>query len=118
MTHVPSLPTVPSQKLTAANEIWSNLTAATVGDRDYTASIETARRHALENNAKHLEAAQMLEKKMNTRERWRPGCLEWEAAATKVVMRRYQRCIDILEGLVVARMFELTKMNMSQTGTF
>jgi len=87
-----------------------------MGDRDYTTSMETARRHALENNMKHLQAAQMLEKKMNTRERWRPGSLEWEAAAAKVVMRRYQRCIDILEGLVVARMFELTKMNMSQTG--
>jgi hypothetical protein len=60
----------------------------------------------------------MLERKMNTRERWRPGSLEWEAAAAKVVMWRYQRCIDILEGLVVARMFELTKMNMSQTGMF
>jgi hypothetical protein len=90
MKHVPSLPTAPSQKLTAANKIWSNLTAATVGDRDYTASIETARRHALENNAKHLQAAQMLEKKMNTRECWRPGSLEWEAAAVKVVMQRYQ----------------------------
>jgi len=30
--------------------------------------------------------------------------------------RRYQRCLDSLEGLVVARMFELKKMNMSQTG--
>ena len=37
----------------------------------------------------------------------------------KVKMRRYQQyqqSIDILEGLVVAHMFELTKMNMSQTG--
>ena len=31
-------------------------------------------------------------------------------------MRTYQRCIDALEGLIVARMFELTKMNRSQTG--
>lgn len=42
MNLVLSLPTVPSWKLTAANEIWSNLTTATVGNRDYTASIETA----------------------------------------------------------------------------
>ena len=26
--------------------------------------------------------------------------------------------LDALEGLIVSRMFELTKMNMSQTGTF
>jgi len=31
-------------------------------------------------------------------------------------MWTYQRCIDVLEGLVVAQMFELTKMNRSQTG--
>jgi hypothetical protein len=104
------------RKLAAANDIWSNLTAATLGERDYTASLETSRRHALENHSKHLQAVQMLERKMNIRERWEPGTLEWKAAAEKVVMRRYQRCIDVLEGLVVARMFELTKMNMSQTG--
>ena len=28
----------------------------------------------------------------------------------------YQRCLDDLEGLIISRMFELTKMNMSQTG--
>jgi hypothetical protein len=87
-----------------------------VSKRDYTMSLETAHRHALENNTKHLQAAQMLEMKMNIRERWRPGGLEWQAAVEKVVMWCYQHCIDILEGLVVAWMFELTKMNMSQTG--
>ena len=30
---------------------------------------------------------------------------------------RYQKALDKLEGLVVARLFELTKMNMSRTGT-
>ncbi|KAF8222408.1 hypothetical protein L208DRAFT_1048587, partial [Tricholoma matsutake] len=29
--------------------------------------------------------------------------------------RHYQQCLDELEGLIVSRMFELTKMNMSQT---
>jgi hypothetical protein len=33
-----------------------------------------------------------------------------------VTMRKYQRALDHLEGLIVACMFELTKMNMSQTG--
>lgn len=31
-------------------------------------------------------------------------------------MRKYQRALDVLEGLIVSRMFELTKMNRSQTG--
>jgi hypothetical protein len=29
----------------------------------------------------------------------------------------YQRCLDSLKGLIVLRMFELTKMNLLQTGT-
>jgi hypothetical protein len=48
--------------------------------------------------------------------RWLPVDLQWKATAIKVGKRRYQRCLDELEGLVVSRMFELTKMNMSQTG--
>jgi len=82
-----------------------------------TRSIETARRHAIEANHKELGAVQVLEKKMNITSRWELKSVEWKAAADKVVKRRYQRCIDNLEGLVVARMFELSKMNMSQTGS-
>lgn len=81
-----------------------------------TASIETARRHALEEHAKHLSAVHGLESKLNITVRWVAGSTQWEEAGRKVKMRTYQRCIDSLEGLVVARMFELTKMNMSQTG--
>ena len=57
-----------------------------------------------------------MEKRLNVTSRWLPGSEEWKAAAEKVSMRQYQRCLDTLEGLIVARMFELTKMNMSQTG--
>ena len=53
---------------------------------------------------------------MNITSRWEPESVEWKTAADKVVKRQYQHCIDNLEGLVVARMFELSKMNMSQTG--
>jgi hypothetical protein len=60
---------------------------------------------------------QDLEVLLGVVERWVPECLEWKAAALMVGKRRYQRCLDDLEGLIVSRMFELTKMNMSQTGT-
>jgi hypothetical protein len=59
-----------------------------------------------------------MEKSMDISSRWTPDSPEWVAAAEKAKMRTYQRCIDTLEGLVVSRMFELTKMNMSQTGIF
>ena len=57
-----------------------------------------------------------MEKRLNVTSRWLPGSDEWKVAAEKVSVRQYQRCLDTLEGLVVARMFELTRMNMSQTG--
>jgi hypothetical protein len=100
----------------AAANVWSVLTATTVGQRDTTAAKETARRHAIEVNIRRVKAVQTIEIRLNITTRWEPGTTEWEAAALKVKMRRYQRSIDVLEGLIVARMFELTKMNMSQTG--
>jgi hypothetical protein len=95
---------------------WSNLTEANIGQRDMTASAETACRHAFELQKRDLAAVQILENKLNIAQRWEQGLFEWQAAAEKVMMRTYQRSIDILEGLVVAQMFELTKMNQSQTG--
>ena len=95
---------------------WSNLTEANIGQRDMTASTETARRHAFETQNRDLAAVQQLENKLNISQRWERGSLEWVAVGEKVSVRTYQRCIDILEGLVVARMFELTKMNRSQMG--
>ena len=95
---------------------WSVLTEENIGQRDMTASAETARRHALESQKRDLIAVQLLENKLNIAQRWERGSFEWQAAAEKVSMRTYQRCIDTLEGLIIARMFELTKMNRSQTG--
>jgi hypothetical protein len=47
---------------------------------------------------------------------WEPGSDEWQAMEKMASMRAYQRALDSLESLVVAQLFELTKMNMSQTG--
>ncbi|KAF8229073.1 hypothetical protein L208DRAFT_1288379, partial [Tricholoma matsutake] len=55
---------------------------------------------------------------LNVVMRWVPECPEWKAAALMVGKCHYQRCLDHLEGLIVSRMFKLTKMNMSQTGVF
>src|ERR1700678_472706 len=95
---------------------WSNLTEAIIGKRDTTASTETERSHAIEMQIRDLAAVQLLENKLNITQRWERDSPEWIAAGKMVSMRTYQRCIDNLEGLVVARMFELTKMNRSQTG--
>ena len=104
-------------KLNAAHDIWQNLTPGNPTPSGSAASLEMKRRHALENRDKDLVVIQELEVKLNVKIRWGPGCPEWKAAVIMVGKCRYQRCLDDLEGLIVSRMFELTKMNMSQTGT-
>jgi len=104
--------------LEAAQQLWHQATPQTMshGHGDTTGSLETSRRHALEVHEKHLQSVQDLEKKLEITQRWKVGSLEWRAAAKLVAMHKYQKALDNLEGLVVARIFELTKMNMSQTG--
>jgi hypothetical protein len=80
-----------------------------------TRGIETRRRHAMELVGKTLDAVHSLERRLDT-ERWEPGTDRWEAAATMVGKRRYQRALDDLEGLIVARIFELSKVNLAGTG--
>ena len=86
------------------------------GFRDQTPSKETRRRHAIETRDKNLQVVQDLEAKIGITHRWKVGGSEWRAAAKLVVMRKYRCALDNLEGLVVARIFELTKMHMSGTG--
>ncbi|KAJ7799758.1 hypothetical protein B0H14DRAFT_3092767 [Mycena olivaceomarginata] len=92
------------------------------GEESYAAAtsstrrIETQRRHALERHERTLEAVQDLELRLEVTTRWQPGMERWETAAVWVKKRRYQRALDQLQGLVISRMFELTKMNMSGTG--
>ncbi|KAJ7869704.1 hypothetical protein B0H14DRAFT_2571643 [Mycena olivaceomarginata] len=81
-----------------------------------TRRVETKRRHAFEVAAKSLGAVQELELKLGIATRWEPGSEAWVKAAKMVSSRRYQRALDQLQGLVVARMFELSKVNMSGTG--
>ena len=45
-----------------------------------------------------------------------PGSIEWECPKDLVANHKYQHALDHLEGLIIAWMFELTKMNMSETG--
>ncbi|KAK0229193.1 hypothetical protein EDD85DRAFT_957591 [Armillaria nabsnona] len=96
----------------AAN-VWMTVTAETV-DR-HTHKTETARRHLIERRNNALKIVQVLEACLETR-RWEVRCEKWLENEKRVKMRTYQRAIDNLEHLVVSRIFELTKMNMSHTG--
>jgi hypothetical protein len=80
-----------------------------------TQMIETRRRHMIELVVKALEAVQVLKARLDT-ECWDRGSTQWNAAAMLIEKRQYQRALDSLEGLIVARMFKLRKVNMAGTG--
>lgn len=65
----------------------------------------------------HLRSALVaLERLHNITERWLPSTPEWRDAASYMEVRDYQKALDKLEGLVVQRLFELTKMGLAGTG--
>lgn len=94
----------------------ATFTSIAPGVQDFTRTTETKRRHALEKHDRDLATVQALELRLGIHTRWVLGGQECEEAGRLLSMRRYQRSLDNLEGLVVARIFELTKMNRSQTG--
>lgn len=104
------------KRLKAAEDLWLVLTPSSIANRDYTASKETERWHALEVEQKDMLIVHQLERQLNITSRWTRDDVEWKDTEILVGKRRYQQCLDTLEGLIVARMFELMKMNMSQTG--
>jgi hypothetical protein len=63
-----------------------------------------------------LVDVQESECKMGVDVHWLSGSQEWADAAYLVSTKRYHLALMKLETFVVQRMFELTKMNMSQTG--
>ncbi|KAJ7036410.1 hypothetical protein C8F04DRAFT_1181420 [Mycena alexandri] len=83
--------------------------------KDSTASA-TVRRHAQENFDKAWIEVQETKVRMGVKERWLDTSPEWAEAAHLVSTKRYRLALLKLERLVVQRMFELTKMNLSQTG--
>ncbi|KAJ6553701.1 hypothetical protein DFH09DRAFT_924701 [Mycena vulgaris] len=81
-----------------------------------TRRLETQRRQCMELRDNLLIAVHELEVRLDITQRWEAGSAEWSATAVMVANRRYQRALDKLHGLVIARLFELTKCNMSGTG--
>ncbi|KAG1785400.1 uncharacterized protein HD556DRAFT_1435129 [Suillus plorans] len=85
-------------------------------DISMTVRLKTARRHALENYKKDLKIIHDLEMKLGVDKHWQPEDIEWQNAGWLVANRKYQLALDTLEGLIVARIFELSKMNRAGTG--
>ncbi|KAJ7309165.1 hypothetical protein DFH08DRAFT_823593 [Mycena albidolilacea] len=77
---------------------------------------ELARQHAKEKVDKDLETVQELERQLDIADRWTTASPRWVSTTVAIKKRKYLLALDALELLIVERIFELTKMNQSQTG--
>lgn len=59
-----------------------------------------------------------LEANLGIVETWTPESADYIHTQDYIKNRKYLRAVDALEALVVQRLFELTKLNHSGTGTF
>ena len=59
-----------------------------------------------------------MEDRLDIAKRWTPDNPEFQHATRYSQIHTFQRAIDKLEGLVVQRLFELNKANVSQTGEY
>ncbi|KAF8478345.1 hypothetical protein JB92DRAFT_2768666, partial [Gautieria morchelliformis] len=111
------------QKFSQVCDVWLTTSAEELGLPSYygraerlTRHMETGRRQALEILVTLRTTLMQLEQKLNIAETWTPNSVEWQETECYLNIRTYQRRVDVLEGLVVARLFELTKLNQSGTG--
>ncbi|KAJ7787476.1 hypothetical protein B0H14DRAFT_2267245, partial [Mycena olivaceomarginata] len=89
------------------------------GEGTYTPGVskeDRARRLAEEKMGKDLERVEELEKILNIAERWTTKSERWTATVGAIKKGKYSLTLDALELLIMERIFELTKMNQSQTG--
>ena len=80
-------------------------------DATSTTRLETTRRHAQETYDKDLVTVQEMEVKLGIASHWKPRDVEWQNAGRLMAQQKYRHAFDNLESLVVARIFELGKMN-------
>jgi len=59
-----------------------------------------------------------LEDQLSIRERWDSASSDYREVQKDMAQRNYRRALDELERLVVQRLFELTKLNLSGTGMY
>jgi hypothetical protein len=80
------------------------------------------RAHDIERKAAHrrltlaMNVADDLERRMGLEKRWEKTDPLYQKALDRVQTREFTRVVDQLEGLVVQRLFELSKANLATTG--
>ena len=100
-----------------------NYTPETVSDSRWyqkeaakTSALENTRMKGLSTLVTLQRAVEDMETKLNIDVRWQPDDAKWIATTQATSLRDFQRVCDKLEGLMVSRLFEFTKLNQSGTG--
>ena len=119
-----------SSRLEKANVHFINLTPDTfrsaapsmsqpyAHDLSTTRKLETDRRLALKLRESCLRQIVEMEVSMGIEKRWDPLSPEYMETLGYLSTRKYQRALEELQRLVIQRLFELHRMNMSATGEF
>ncbi|KAF8591239.1 hypothetical protein K439DRAFT_1611253 [Ramaria rubella] len=101
-------------KLHAADVMWTEASKVWMGAD--LSDLQGPGGYARATVSSQKKAVQDLEAKLEIDKRWEPGSQEWVATQQMIDMRKYQRAVDHLEGLVVARLMEISKAHQAGTG--
>jgi hypothetical protein len=101
------------ERLILARQAWVGYKPA---ERDQTSALETKVRNEQENQRKLIADIQALEGKLEISVRWSSECFEWRDAEKNVIEASYRKALDKLEGMLVARIFEMSRLNIAGTG--
>lgn len=85
-------------------------------EQSRTQKLETQRRYAAEKLDLLLREVNAMEVKLNINRRWTVTTPEYISTIKYVRERKYQRALDHLQRLVVQRLFELHRLNLSGIG--
>ncbi len=82
-----------------------------------TARLETSRRNAFDQRQFLLREVERVEIRIGVVHRWTRDHPEYKAASAYIKVQDYRKALDRVEFLIVQRLFELEKLNLSGTGT-
>ncbi|KAJ7833444.1 hypothetical protein B0H14DRAFT_2364292 [Mycena olivaceomarginata] len=92
--------------------------AAQADGADYSPApiSHVARRHAIEQRNQDIELVEDLEQKLGVETRWTSNSPQWTATDAALKKHKYLDALDEIEQIILARLFEMTKVHQSGTG--
>ncbi|KAJ7027665.1 hypothetical protein C8F04DRAFT_1266767 [Mycena alexandri] len=110
--------------LSASETKLKHLQAAIRGSRgedtDYDpvklAAAKRSVRHAREIRDRDMDVVMELDNRLEVKDPWKTTTPEWIVAVKSLKHKKFMEALNALEVLIVQRIFELTKVNQSETG--